>query len=1351
MENISLVFKTHQMRNLILLVFAIMAFTVSSQSLKLEKHWWQPSGTVYSMMIDSLSKTVYVGGSFGFVGPDEPYGAEIDKTTGLPDLSIPNPNAAVTATLSDGKGGWFIGGGFTQVGDSLRTGLAHIDSSGQVTNLFRNEGVDGVVNSFALKNDTLYIGGAFRNQGNFRYGAAVYDTNSNEPDYSHAEPPALNFGPQSKLFGNVDIAIPDDFGGWYVGGSFETYGDSIRYSLAHLDSMGQVTDWNPMATSATGYTGVRAMVKKGNTLFLAGSFESLGGKKRNSLAAIDLVTNQVTSWNPNPNNSVNHMQLIDSTLYIAGNFDTIGGLARNELAAVSTSTGFIDPWNPLENWTNNFFMDIHASQNKIFIAGSFQNPSGAQMKLLVVNRFSGQLINWNFGFNDDIRTLEGSGDTLFVGGRFRKVSGVAKDGFAAFKISSGTLLPMTFPVQGGDVWEIKKINNTLYFGGIFGWQYSNEKFAYAMDIPSGVLKSWNPRILNIPKFFGHDNKLFVSAFKFGSHKRCGLLAFNVSTNTLLPWKADVDYQVDCLMVIDSLLYVGGYYSSIGNVSRNSLARVNRKNGNVSSWNPDVVGPIGIGIPIINDFVRHGNLIFVGGYFDSIAGQLHHDLGAINISTALPNSWNLNTSYSNPGFSSSRGSVYTLAISGNELLVGGLFDSISGVYRKKLAGVELSTGNVTSWAPIPDRQVWDIEVSDSTIYIAGDFLNIGGNARQKLASFDQNGNLLNWNPHPFRAIGSSASGIVGTLSSFNEKIYIGGSFTSVGGVKRNNLVALDIATGQPTSWNPDVNDDVTTIDVTDSLVLVGGDFSNVNGQTRSKLAAISKATGTANSWNPKLGPSFISGNTNYVNSLDEYNGVVYVGGRFDSVNGIFRKNIAAIDLQTGIPTTWNPKANYSIFEVTVHNGYVYSSGQFDTIGGKYCRGLAQLSLSTGNATAWNANLDQYGRVYTIKIEGNRMYIGGWFSSVSGQPRSAVAAIDVQTANVLAWNPSIGSKINGIDISDSTVYVGGSFYLNSVKTRAASIDKSTGNINSWNSDFRSIYSSEIHSVLASDSLVYFGGKFSGVGENTRSGLAVFSPCQSSYSTDVKSACNSYKWIDGKMYYSSDSTAQIALKTANGCDSIVTLNLKIDGDQETVESQTACGSFTWINGQTYTASTTGALWTGVNQNGCDSIVRLSLKIYPENMSIAVSDTTITIQNTAGTYQWLDCNNGMSPILGETGQSLIVKANGSYAVQVTQNGCVDTSDCLGFYSIGLSENTNDLRVNVYPNPNLGSFTIELNEKQERIEVKVYTLSGVLVSKKLFKDSSNTLIELNVESGLYLLEVTNHEGARTTRKILIN
>ena len=126
------------------------------------------------------------------------------------------------------------------------------------------------------------------------------------------------------------------------------------------------------------------------------------------------------------------------------------------------------------------------------------------------------------------------------------------------------------------------------------------------------------------------------------------------------------------------------------------------------------------------------------------------------------------------------------------------------------------------------------------------------------------------------------------------------------------------------------------------------------------------------------------------------------------------------------------------------------------------------------------------------------------------------------------------------------------------------------------------------------------------------------------DTKTACVSYTWIDGKTYTASNNTATYKLTAKNGCDSIVTLNLTINPVKTGTDSKTACTSYTWMDGKTYTASNTTATHKLVAKNGCDSIVTLNLKIQPVG--------TLTL-STAGTNLQVKCINTLiTPIVYTT-----------------------------------------------------------------------------------------------------------------------
>ena len=123
------------------------------------------------------------------------------------------------------------------------------------------------------------------------------------------------------------------------------------------------------------------------------------------------------------------------------------------------------------------------------------------------------------------------------------------------------------------------------------------------------------------------------------------------------------------------------------------------------------------------------------------------------------------------------------------------------------------------------------------------------------------------------------------------------------------------------------------------------------------------------------------------------------------------------------------------------------------------------------------------------------------------------------------------------------------------------------------------------------------------------------QSQTGTDVISSCDSITWIDGITYYSSNNTATYATQTANGCDSLVNLNLTINQSSSSLDVISSCDSITWIDGITYNSSNNSATYTLTNLSGCDSVITL-------NLTINQSSSSIDVISSCDSITWIDGN---------------------------------------------------------------------------------------------------------------------------------
>ena len=250
-----------------------------------------------------------------------------------------------------------------------------------------------------------------------------------------------------------------------------------------------------------------------------------------------------------------------------------------------------------------------------------------------------------------------------------------------------------------------------------------------------------------------------------------------------------------------------------------------------------------------------------------------------------------------------------------------------------------------------------------------------------------------------------------------------------------------------------------------------------------------------------------------------------------------------------------------------------------------------------------------------------------------------------------------------------------------------------------------------------------------------------------TDVQVACGSFTWIDGNTYTADNNTATQTLTNAAGCDSIVTLDLTINNTLTGTDVQTACDTYTWIDGNTYTTDNNTATQTLTSVNGCDSIVTLDLTINASPVAGATDngDGTITASGT-GSYQWIDCNTNMA-IAGETSSVFAPTQNGDYQVAVSNGDCADTSDCVTIDYLGLSELDNS-ELSAYPNPTTGKVTISSTNNLIR-SIIIIDATGRRVNGLDVNASSITVDLSNVETGVYFIEVESVNQSRTRLKIV--
>lgn len=232
---------------------------------------------------------------------------------------------------------------------------------------------------------------------------------------------------------------------------------------------------------------------------------------------------------------------------------------------------------------------------------------------------------------------------------------------------------------------------------------------------------------------------------------------------------------------------------------------------------------------------------------------------------------------------------------------------------------------------------------------------------------------------------------------------------------------------------------------------------------------------------------------------------------------------------------------------------------------------------------------------------------------------------------------------------------------------------------------------------------------------------------------------------------NTYQVSLTVTDailGTDSTIVIPIVINSlHTSSTITEMACDSYTAPDGQVYTTSGIKTA-TIPNAAGCDSTITINLTINTVDVSVTQNGIILTANATADLYQWLDCNNSNSIISGEISQSFTATQNGNYAVKVTQNNCTDTSACFAVTTVGILENTFSNDITVYPNPTDGIVIIDLGEALSEFVVSIIDVNGKLIRQSTYKNTKIFELNLNVQSGIYLLTINSGNKKVTIRLI---
>ena len=153
----------------------------------------------------------------------------------------------------------------------------------------------------------------------------------------------------------------------------------------------------------------------------------------------------------------------------------------------------------------------------------------------------------------------------------------------------------------------------------------------------------------------------------------------------------------------------------------------------------------------------------------------------------------------------------------------------------------------------------------------------------------------------------------------------------------------------------------------------------------------------------------------------------------------------------------------------------------------------------------------------------------------------------------------------------------------------------------------------------------------------------------------------------------------------------------------------------------------------------------------AISMTDTSLNANSNALSYQWLDCENGMTPILGANSHIYIPDSSGTYAVEITTAQCMDTSSCHSFSALETEEffKQYGMGVSLYPIPVTSELKIEF-KYPDFYTIKLFNSSGQIVLTQSVYFEAMVFLDLsNFKNGAYQIQIADKKEA-FTRQIIV-
>src|SRR6056297_1221557 len=283
-------------------------------------------------------------------------------------------------------------------------------------------------------------------------------------------------------------------------------------------------------------------------------------------------------------------------------------------------------------------------------------------------------------------------------------------------------------------------------------------------------------------------------FLGGRFQACGLILasniarFDPSTGEFSSLGEGLNFEVNALTAIGKDLFVGGAFSSAGGVSARNIAVYDTTQTGNAGW-----APLGDGVDRrVQALTAIGDDLYVGGEFTQAGGAPANRIARYDTAQMHNSGWSaLGDGVNNH--------VSALVAIGDDLYVGGRFSQAGGAPANAVAVYDSTQTGNSGWSALGDGvsfQVFALIAVDTDLYVGGSFSTAGGIPTRNVAVYDTNlsGNAA-WS-----ALGDGTDGEVRAMSAISNNLYLAGTFNQVGNTAAEGIAVYDTEQNGNAGWS-----------------------------------------------------------------------------------------------------------------------------------------------------------------------------------------------------------------------------------------------------------------------------------------------------------------------------------------------------------------------------------------------------------------------------------------------------------------------------------------------------------------------------------------------------------------------